>query len=396
MRLYHDLFGGIEDLIRSKSLLVVPSGPLTQLPFEVLVTEKPDEKIGRFEAYKQAAWLGVRQAITVLPSAGSLKALHTANSSAAALPLIGFGNPLLTGANGDDKSAWAKQQCSQASPPEPTLIASRSLKIPSIFHGGEVNVDDLRHQPPLPETADELCAVARSLGVPENALDKAVYLGGRATVSEVKALSKSGELAKARIVHFATHGLLAGETALFAKNKAEPALLLTPPAIDKASEDDNGLLTASEVAQLDLDADWVVMSACNTAAGQGEDAEALSGLARAFFYAGARSLLVSHWPVNSEAAVAITTGAVNALKADPKTGRAEALRQLHFGADRQGRLLRTSERVGTVRAGGEWGTVSLPLQRRALWKLLLLGPQCECNSWIRISAIERVAAFRAR
>ncbi len=160
--------------------------------------------------------------------------------------------------------------------------------------------------------------------MPEAGLDKAVYLGERATVSQVKALSQSGELARARVVHFATHGLLAGETALFAKNKAEPALLLTPPA--EASEEDNGLLTASEVAQLNLNADWVVMSACNTAAGSAEGAEALSGLARAFFYAGARSLLVSHWYVDSEAAVAITTGAVNAMKANPGIGRAEALR----------------------------------------------------------------------
>ncbi len=167
--------------------------------------------------------------------------------------------------------------------------------------------------------------MAKTLGVPEARLDSAVYLGERARVARVKALSASGELARARVVHFATHGLLAGQTAMFAKNKAEPALLLTPP--DKASEEDNGLLTASEVAQLNLNADWVVMSACNTAAGSNEGAEALSGLARAFFYAGARSLLVSHWAVDSEAAVAITTGAVNAMKAEPKIGRAEALRR---------------------------------------------------------------------
>ena len=193
-----------------------------------------------------------------------------------------------------------------------------------MFRGGAVSVEDLRHQPPLPETADELCTVGRELGVPAPELDKAINLGSRATVTQVKALSQSGALARARVVHFATHGLLAGETALFAKAKAEPALLLTPPA--EASEDDNGLLTASEVAQLNLNADWVVMSACNTAAGSSDGAEALSGLARAFFYAGARSLLVSHWEVDSEAAVAITTGAVNAMKANPGIGRAEALR----------------------------------------------------------------------
>ena len=138
-------------------------------------------------------------------------------------------------------------------------------------------------------------------------------------------MSASGALARARVVHFATHGLLAGETAQFAKHHAEPSLLLTPP--DKASDDDNGLLTASEVAGLKIDADWVIMSACNTAAGEGESAEALSGLARAFFYAGARSLLVSHWPVSSAAAVKITTGAINEMKANPKIVRAEALRR---------------------------------------------------------------------
>ena len=322
--LYRDLFGGIEDLTQGKRLLIVPSGALTQLPFEVLVTAKPDETLPRFEAYKTATWLGQRQAITILPSVGSLKALRAAKASAAPEPFAGFGNPLLTGPDGADKHAWAKQKCGKSEPPKQGGIASLTASIASLFRGGSVNVEDLRRQPPLPETADELCAVGRELGVPEAGLINAIHLGKEATVSKVKALSRSGDLARARVVHFATHGLLAGETALFAKNKAEPALLLTPPA--EATEEDNGLLTASEVAQLNLNADWVVMSACNTAGGSAEGAEALSGLARAFFYAGARALLVSHWYVDSEAAVAITTGAVNAMKANPKIGRAEALR----------------------------------------------------------------------
>jgi CHAT domain-containing protein len=109
--------------------------------------------------------------------------------------------------------------------------------------------------------------------------------------------------------------------------KAEPALLLTPPS--QATEVNDGLLTASEIAQLRLDADWVVLSACNTAAGASDKpgAEALSGLARAFFYAGARALLVSHWAVNSEATVRLITKAFAELKADAKLGRAEALRR---------------------------------------------------------------------
>src|SRR6202030_4187530 len=131
--------------------------------------------------------------------------------------------------------------------------------------------------------------------------------------------------ARARVVHFATHGLIAGEL----KGLAEPALVLTPPADDtpaRAPALDDGLLKASAVAELKLNADWVVLSACNTAAGDG-NAEALSGLARAFFYAGARALLVSHWPVNSGAAVRLTTRAFAELNQHPDIGRAEALRQ---------------------------------------------------------------------
>ena len=104
----------------------------------------------------------------------------------------------------------------------------------------------------------------------------------------------------------------------------EPALVMTPP--DAASPGDDGLLTAAEVAGLKLNADWVILSACNTASSDGSG-ESLSGLARAFFYAGARSLLVSHWPVNSAAAVALASGAVAALADDPALGKAGALRQ---------------------------------------------------------------------
>jgi CHAT domain-containing protein len=102
-------------------------------------------------------------------------------------------------------------------------------------------------------------------------------------------------------------------------------LILTPP--NTATERDDGYLSASEIAQLKLDADWVILSACNTAAGSTEGAEALSGLARAFFYAGARALLVSHWAVASQATVKLITGAVGKMASDKSIGRAEAMRQ---------------------------------------------------------------------
>jgi CHAT domain-containing protein len=102
-------------------------------------------------------------------------------------------------------------------------------------------------------------------------------------------------------------------------------LILSPP--DKASEVDDGYLSASEVAALKLDADWVILSACNTAAGEAKSAEALSGLARAFFYAGSRSLLVAHWYVASDTAVSLITTAVAMPTVDSSIGRAEALRR---------------------------------------------------------------------
>jgi CHAT domain-containing protein len=148
-----------------------------------------------------------------------------------------------------------------------------------------------------------------------------IFLGARATEREVKRLSRSGELGRYRIIHFATHGALAGQV----KGNAEPGLLLTPP--DAPTDEDDGYLTASEIAALKLDADWVILSACNTAAGGAEGAEALSGLARAFIYAQTRALLVSHWAVNSDATVKLITGAMSRLAADKPMGRAEAIQR---------------------------------------------------------------------
>ena len=113
---------------------------------------------------------------------------------------------------------------------------------------------------------------------------------------------------------------------------SEPGLILTPPK--EQTELDDGYLSASEVAALKLDADWVILSACNTAAGGAQGAEALSGLARAFIYAGARALLVSHWAVSSEATVSLITHAVSAISHDKKLGRAEALRHVLAMIDR--------------------------------------------------------------
>ena len=321
--LYLALFGQIADLVKDRHLLIVPSGPLTQLPFQVLVTERADGSFAGADAYRSAAWLARRHAIGVLPAVSSLTALRRdAKASRAAKPYLGIGNPLLDGLDSRyaalARQARQKQTCPKTHPKRVGgLSSTRGGMGQIVVRGGLVNVAHLRVQTPLPETADELCAVARDLkvGVED------VWLGARAREADLKALSEQGALANYRILHFATHGALSGEMS----GGAEPGLVLNPPRTP--TERDDGYLSASEIAGLRLDADWVILSACNTAAGNADNAEALSGLARSFFYAGARALLVSHWAVDSDATVWLVTKAISTIAADRSVGRAEALRR---------------------------------------------------------------------
>jgi CHAT domain-containing protein/tetratricopeptide (TPR) repeat protein len=306
--LYNALIGPIEPLIRDKRhLMVVPTGALTALPFHLLAAEKPAFAVPQVKtardlaAYRDAAWLLKRHAVSVLPSVASLKALRVfGRRDRAKNPLVGFGDPIF---NSEEESRPNAQ--------EKMVVASRSY--PEFWKGMDIDRSLLRMLPRLPETADELRAVAKNLGAPESN----IHLRADASESTVK----ESALADYRVVYFATHGLVAGEV----KGLAEPSLALTLPK--QPSEIDDGLLTASEVAQLKLNADWVVLSACNTIAGDKPGAEALSGLARAFFYAGTRALLVSHWAVESNAATALTTSTFDILKSNPTLGRAEALQR---------------------------------------------------------------------
>lgn len=324
--LYKALFGQVEDLIRDKHLLIVPSGGLTQLPFQVLVTAAPSQA----EDYRAASWLPRRNAISVLPATSSLKSLRLlARPSAATKPMIGLGNPLLDGDPVERpwEAEWAqlarqKQSCAEMPGQRVASLAEkRRSALPMASRSGLVDINHIRMQAPLHDTADELCAVANDLKLAHDE----ILLGARATEKAIKRLSADGQLAQYRAVHFATHGTLAGEIS----GSSEPGLILTPPR--EPTESDDGYLSASEAAALKLDADWVILSACNTAAGGAEGAEALSGLARAFFYAGARALLVSHWSVDSAATVKLITSTLGILTQDTTTGRSEALRRAMIG-----------------------------------------------------------------
>ena len=138
--------------------------------------------------------------------------------------------------------------------------------------------------------------------------------------------SKNGTLASRRVVAFATHGLMAGDL----PNLSQPALALAAGSAD-ATNPLAPLLTLEDVLTLKLNADWVVLSACNTAAADGRAEEALSGLARGFFYAGARSLLVTHWAVEGESAKLLTTATFAHYSANLQAPKAESLRQAMLG-----------------------------------------------------------------
>ena len=317
-KLYSALFGEVQDLVKGKHLLIVPSGPLTQLPFQVLVTKPPTS-----EDHRTIAWLARDHAITILPAVSSLKALRrTGKPSAASKPMIGFGNPLLDGPDARyanrAKLAREHQRCSDGRSQRVTAIVGHRGSVSRVeTRSALADVSHIKMQVPLPETAEELCAVAQDV----KADGRDIHLGTQATEREIKRLSANGELAKYRLLHFATHGVLAGQL----DGTHEPGLILTPP--DKATEEDDGYLSASEITNLKLDADWVILSACNTAAGGATSAEALSGLARAFIYAQARAMLVSHWAVDSDATVNFIKTAVREMAGDAKVGRAEALRR---------------------------------------------------------------------
>jgi len=230
-------------------------------------------------------------------------------------PFIGFGDPW-----------FSKKEEAQAITEQGTLLALQAAaggmvdmrKAPvKLRSAPKTESDDsavLADLPRLPDTAEEVQEVAKALRADAG---KDVYLGTEANEQIVRTM----KLDDRRVIMFATHGLVPGDL----DGLTEPALALTAPEVAKVSGD--GLLTVSKILGLRLNADWVVLSACNTASGNGAGAEAVSGLGLAFFYAGSRALLVSNWPVETTSARLLTTELFKREAATPGLSRAEALRQ---------------------------------------------------------------------
>lgn len=303
---------------KAESLLVVPHGPLGQLPLSLLPTRPvplPPERDVLFANYRGVPWLVRAHAVTVLPSVASLATLRGLPAGdPTRRPFVGFGDPYFSEAQA--RRAEARESTTIAL----TQVGTRGVPIALRASPRTAGLDSgrLAMLPRLPDTAEEVRSIALALNAD---LTKEVFLGVQANEQVVK----THDLTRYRVIAFATHGLVPGEL----DGLTQPALALTAPEVARVEGD--GLLTMEEILGLRLNADWVVLSACNTASGRGAGAEAVSGLGRAFFYAGARALLVSSWPVETTSARALTTDVFGRQQADPRLTRARALQQAKNG-----------------------------------------------------------------
>jgi CHAT domain-containing protein len=333
-RLYEALLGdpsiqaviGTDDI---KTLLFVPSGALTTFPPAVLVTAPPQGADKDPEALRTTAWLLRSKAIAVLPAVSSLKTLrgdgairHAQRNTSGAL--VAFADPNFSGralsAEGRVASLNPGRTVrSAAGAPPLRSPAAIPKSVSAYFTMGVPIAQLLRNLPPLPGTATEAEEVRKALTAPPGSL----YMRDKATESQLRALQINGELGKAQVIEFATHGLVAGDVG----SLAQPALALAapPPGVDPQIDD--GLLTAPEAAALQINADWVILSACNTAAPDAPEAKGLSGLVRGFFFAGARSLLVSHWRLRDDVAARLIPDMLRRYYSNNAITKAEALRQ---------------------------------------------------------------------
>lgn len=291
----------------TEHLLIVPHGPLGQIPFALLPTRP--STLGKsqlpFDAYARVPWLIQERAITQLPSVSTLQALRqfAPQRTGQRQALLGFGDPLFNA-----------KQASEAAAERPVQLASRSVRLRASLNTRNASSATIADLARLPDTATELNEIASAL---KSDPAQAIHLGKAASESSVK----GSALDNYRIVAFATHGLIPGDL----NGLAQPALALSNPEVT-GEKDADGLLTMEEILGLKMNADWVVLSACNTASADGSSAEAVSGLGRAFFYAGTRALLVTNWPVETVSARLLTTELFRKQAEQSSLSRAQALR----------------------------------------------------------------------
>ena len=298
--LYKLLIEPVEPLLKdSQRIYVASSGKLGDLPLAMLsATARPEgADVADPDTLARAAWLSDRFAFTSLPAVAALTLTREPRAARHNTRFSGYGAPVLIGGDAGSRAGIG------------------------VFRGMSesgsplADPDALRRLAPLPGTKIELAAMAKLFGAAPSQLT----IDGQATEA---ALRQDPALATSDIIAIATHGLLPEPGFGF----TEPGLVLTPPTTP--SDSDDGLLTATEAARLTLSADWVILSACNTASAENSGGgDSLSALARGFLYAGADALLASHWRVSDDATAVLTVETLLARRTNPALSRAQALQE---------------------------------------------------------------------
>ena len=327
MALSHQVFRSLLAPVQAgwknaERILLIPHGALGQLPFGLLVTapyERPEPADGSvlFSSYKGVPWFIRQASIARYPSVNALLALRNAPAQQQlGSPMAGFADPQFQVNDGRSKDMKTTTTPAQVASRGVSKAGARAttFRRRSVPDTRERTSAKLAALPRLPDTSEEVKGIARALNAN---FEQSVFTGIQANEQTVKTMT----LTDRRVIVFATHGLIPGDL----DGLTQPALALTAPAI--ANIEGDGLLTMSEILNLKLNADWVILSACNTGAAEGAGAEAISGLGRAFFYAGARALLVSNWPVETTSATKLTTTLFEIQQGTSKPSRAESLRQ---------------------------------------------------------------------
>ncbi|HZF55871.1 MAG TPA: CHAT domain-containing tetratricopeptide repeat protein [Polyangiaceae bacterium] len=258
--LFDSLLGGDPALSSARHLLILPDRSLAFVPFETLRTPE-----GRY--------LIEERLVTYTPSLAVSELLQQREGSRGDRSLL---------AMGDARYESAALKASLAKLDEKLLEARRRQArgldlVDQDAPLGQAGFED------LPGTRREVVGLGQI--VPKTS----VVLGSDVTEARIKGMSKTGDLAKYRVLHFATHGVA------FPEAPSLSALVLSQTGAAQQGED--GFLTMGEIAKLAIDADQVVLSACDTGLGKLYAGEGVVGLTQAFFVAGARAVSVSLWQV---------------------------------------------------------------------------------------------------
>ena len=329
--LYSRLFKPVESAWKhAKDLLITVSSPLGDLPLELLPTEPVSLKVEKnelFANYRQVPWLIRKVSITMLPSVNALVTLRSLpDGDPKRKAFAGFGDPVFNQeqlAMKGNSPGMAVINKDQSTASDDIQLASRGIKVQvrgvRVTEKGNldsskiatVQINSLKR---LPDTADEIRSIAKVLKA--DAISD-VFLGTDFSHQRLQTMNLSDR----RVIAFATHALVPGDL----DGLDQPALAISSPSVTGGKGD--GLLTTDQILKLKLNADWVVLSACNTGASEGKGTEAVSGMGKAFFYAGTRALLVSMWSVETTSAHKLVTGIFQAQEENNGLSRAQALQK---------------------------------------------------------------------